>query len=86
MSNSWTVEDVRSSHVVYREGDHVAWIPGEILSGGYQQPDFALYPKSFTKWKPPHDDELIDATKKEDIINRVCEALKAKGLKVEVDW
>lgn len=86
MSDNWTVEDVRSSHVVYREGDHVAWIPGEILSGGYQQPDFALYPKHFTKWKPPHGEEAISEAKKEEIIKRVCEVLKSKGLKVEVAW
>jgi len=86
MNGEWIVEDVRSSHVVYREGDHVAWIPGEILSGGFQQPDFALYPKAFTKWKPPHGDEAIDQTRKHEIIDRVCEALKSKGLKVEVDW
>jgi hypothetical protein len=86
MSIEWIVEDVRRSHVVYREGKHVAWIPGEILSGGYNQPDFALYPKSFTKWNPPHSDEKIDESKKEEIIKRVCVALKAQGLKTEVDW
>ncbi len=86
MSDSWTVEDVRSSHVVYCEGDHKAWIPGEILSGGYQQADFVLYPKSPLSWKPPYTSEPINQDKKEEIIKRTCENLKTKGLKVEVSW
>lgn len=85
-SNTWTVEDVRGSHVVYREGDHIAWIPGEILSGGYQQPDFVLYPRSFTKWRAPYANDLIEHERKEEIIQRVCNELKKRNLKVEVDW
>lgn len=84
-SSNWMVEDVRSSHVRYREGDHVAVVPGEILSGGFQQADYALYPNAFTCWERPHQSEPIAETKKQEIIERICAALKQRGLKVEVE-
>jgi hypothetical protein len=84
-NSNWTVEDVRSSHVRYREGDHVAVVPGEILGGGFQQADYALYPNAFTGWERPHQNEPISELKKQEIIERISAALKQRGLKVEVE-
>lgn len=83
---SGTVDDVRSGYVVYREGDHVAHIPGEILSGGFLQADYVLYVRNFFHWKPPHDTELITAEYRENIIKHVCACLLQRGIKVDVQY
>ncbi len=84
-SESWKIDDVRRSHVVYREGARVTWVLGEALAGGYSGADYVIYASNALKWKPPHDGEPLLDEKKKEIIDRVLVALKTRGLKVEIE-
>jgi hypothetical protein len=86
MPANWSIEDVQRGYVIYREGDHVAYVPGELLVGGYQQPDYVVYARTPFKWRPPFADEEISTERREEIVNRVVEGLKAQKLKTEVEW
>lgn len=81
----WQIEDVRRSHVVYREGVRTAWVLGEALVGGYSAPDYVIYATNTLKWRPPHDQEPISEGRKAEIIERVASDLKGRGLKVQIE-
>ena len=84
--SKWSIEDISRGYVTYKEDKHIAYVPGEMLVGGYQQPDYVIYAGTPFKWEPPFSNESIEPSKQEEVIKRVCDELKTKGLKVEVDW
>lgn len=56
----------------YKEERHELIIEIEILLDRY---DFVIYTSSITHWQPPYENEVIAKEKKQQIIQRICDAL-----------
>lgn len=65
----------------YTEGERVMEVDGEMLVGG--PADWVVYTDSITRWQPPHDTEPVSAERKAEIVRAICEALRARGVRVE---
>lgn len=65
-------------NVEYREGEKSLTAYMEMLSGDYQ---VYLDSRSIRRWKPPFQDEILPAEKKQEILNNICAGLDFLGLK-----
>lgn len=81
----WSIESIHRGYIVYKENNHIAYVPGEMLIGGYQQPDYVIYASNPLKWEPPFENEVINEETHDKIIDRVIDYLKIKNIKIEVD-
>jgi len=58
-------------HLGYKEGDHVALV-GSELTGTLT----LIYPKTLTRWEPPHENESMPDEKHKQILERIASALR----------
>jgi hypothetical protein len=73
---------VRHGYFVYREGDHSVEVYADMMTTDI---DFVVYPNQLDHWMPPHQDEVIPETKKEEILSRLWKWMERQGMKYEVD-
>jgi hypothetical protein len=67
----------------YKEGSRTLLINSEIMAAG-MQPDILIEKSSIQTWKKPHDDEVIDNSKREKILENVRRALEFYGWEIEI--
>ena len=67
----------------YKEGRRTMFIDSEVMAAG-TKPDIIIFKKSIQTWKPPYDKDIIDDTRREEIIENVRQALVFYGWEIEV--
>lgn len=68
--------------LLYREGERQLYIRSELLLGPTAQ---VIYTRSIKAWEPPFQQEDIDASNKEQIIDNIRRAFRWTGYEIEVD-
>lgn len=76
----WAIEEINSNYIEYSEGDHFAVVPGGVLVGGENEAGYVLYDNLFERWERPFQDEIVRVDKKEEIVQRIIEALAERGI------
>ena len=69
--------------VKYTEGSKSMYIATEF-NASVSPLGLVLFEDSIQTWDPPYDNEVIDDTKRETIVDNVCRALQFRGLEVKV--
>jgi hypothetical protein len=72
---------VEMTRLIYNEGPKKLYINSEILAS---PGNIAIYTKSMRAWEPPYDSEVIDANKRESIIENIRRAFRFKGEWIDV--
>jgi hypothetical protein len=73
-------------HVVFQHGDRRVTVYCELHYPGHGRPDFTLFRRSVQKWDAPNQQEVIDSSIQELIINEIVAFLVKTGATVEVEW
>lgn len=78
----FSVQVLGRAGLLYREGERQLYIRSELLLGPTAQ---VIYTRSIKAWEPPFQQEDIDASKKEQIIDNIRRAFRWTGYEIEVD-
>jgi hypothetical protein len=65
----------------YFEGDRSLDLQIDLLKG---KPDRLLYPETIVQWRPPHQNEPIDAEKRAEIARTIAQFLNDTGESTEI--
>ena len=77
----FSVEVLDRIGLLYTEGSRSVDIDSEVLAGPSA---LVIYADSISFWNPPHDDEPIDGSKRDTIIDNIRCAFRFRGLEIEV--
>ncbi len=77
----FSVQLAGRSRVRYAEGDKSLLVESEIaiLPTG-----LIIYPKTITNWLPPNAEELIDESKRNEIVENIRSACAFAGFEIDV--
>ena len=79
------IKRVTPAEIVFEFEGKTGVVDGEALMPG-SSPDFVIYARSFEKWEPPHDGELLDDDIKKKVLETVVAAMMSeRKITVEVD-
>lgn len=78
----FSVQVIGRAGLLYREGERQLHVGSELLVGPTGQ---VIYTKSIKAWEPPFQQDEIDASKKEQIIDNIRRAFRWTGYEIEVD-
>jgi len=81
-SEGFSVELLGRTSLLYVEGEKSIRISSEMLAS--YNPAFALYTRSIKTWDPPHDNEAINDTKRNEIVENIRRAYRFRGFEIEV--
>jgi hypothetical protein len=76
----FSVEVLGRAGLRYYEGDKVLDVDSEIGEHPYE----VIYADSISRWKPPHEKEVIDKPKRFQIIQNIRRAFQSQGLDIGV--
>ena len=77
----FSVEVLGRTGLLYTEGPKSLDIDSEVLAG---PSGLVLYTDSIRSWNPPHDNETIDKSKRDAIVENVRRAFRFRGLEIEI--
>ncbi len=77
----FSIEVLGRTGMKYREGSRSMFIDSEVLMPGH---GIAIIPGSIKHWDPPHDSEVVDSQKREEIIINIREALAFRNAPLKV--
>jgi hypothetical protein len=60
-------------------------IDGELLVHEEGLPDYVIYRDSIERWQPPHENEVLDETERERIIEILRTEMGKKSMTIEVE-
>jgi hypothetical protein len=77
----FSVEVLGPVGVLYTEGAKTLNIDSEYLAG---PAGLVMYKDSIKSWNPPHDNEVIDASKRDTIVDNIRRAFRFRGIEIQV--
>jgi len=77
----FSVEVLGRTGLLYTEGSRSLHIDSEVLAG---PSGLVIYTNSIRSWNPPHDNEAIDKSKRDAIVENVRRAFRFRGLEIEI--
>lgn len=77
----FSVEVLGQTGVLYSEGRRTLKVDSEVLAG---PAGLVIYTDSITRWAPPDDGQLVDASKRQAIVENIRRAFRFRGLEIEV--
>lgn len=66
----------------YEEGGMTMFMDSEVLA---PRASMIIWPSRTTHWDPPHADQAVDEATRHRIVKRIREALRFRGVEIEVD-
>jgi len=69
------------TNILYTEGSKQMRINSEILAG---PGNIAISKNSIRAWDHPHENEVVDESKRDMIIDNICRAFRSKGEWVDI--
>jgi hypothetical protein len=79
----FAVEVLGKTGLLYTEGVRTMNIYSELLAPG-RSADTAIWTNSISKWKPPHDGEVIDQQERTRILENIRRAIRFAGDDIDV--
>jgi hypothetical protein len=77
----FSVEVVGRTGLMYTEGSKSLDVDSEVLAG---PSGLVIYADSIRSWNPPHQDEAIDESKRDAIVENIRRAFRFRGLEIEI--
>ena len=77
----FSVEILGLAGLKYTENDKTLDVDSEILTG---QSGLGIYKDSIQFWNSPNNDEAIDETERERIVDNIKRAFKFRGFEIDV--
>ena len=77
----FSVEVLGRTGLLYTEGAKKLKADSEVLAG---PSGLGIYTNSIKAWDPPHENELIDASKRDSIVENIRRAFRFDGLEIQV--
>ncbi len=77
----FSVEVLGRTGLLYTEGSKSLDIDSEILAG---PSGLGIYKNSIKSWNPPHNNETIDESKRDAIVENIRRAFCFQGLEIAV--
>ena len=77
----YSVEVLGRTGILYAEGKKRLLVDSEFLVG---PSGLAIYSDSINVWEPPFENEVIDVTKKECIVENIRRAFRYDGFEIHV--
>jgi len=77
----FSVEILGIEGILYSEGTQRMHINSELIK---RFDGIVVYSNSMRTWDPPHENEVIDANKKNQIIDNIRRAFQYKGYEIHV--
>jgi hypothetical protein len=79
----FSVEVLGRTGLSYQEGDRSLRVDSEVLMGTTAM---AVDASSIRSWDPPYGEELIDESRRRQIVENIQAAFRFRGLNIEVSW
>lgn len=79
--DGFSVEVLGRTGLKYSEGKKTIRVDSEVLSG---PSGMVIYTDSIVRWEPPCDGEMIDAAKRQIIVENIRNAFRFRGLEIQV--
>jgi len=77
----FSVEVLGRTGLLYTEGSKSLDIDSEVLAG---PSGLGIYRNSIKSWNPPHNNEPIDESKRDAIVENIRRAFRFQGLEIAV--
>ena len=79
----FSVEVLGRTGLCYREGDRSLKVDSEVLMG---PTGTVIDASSIRTWAPPHEKEVIEDTRRKQIVENIKAAFRFQGFEIEVVW
>jgi len=77
----FSVEVLGRTGLLYTEGSKKLYVDSEVLAG---PSGLGIYKNPIKSWDIPQNDELIDKSKRDTIIDNIRRAFRFRGVEIEV--
>ena len=77
----FSVEVLGRTGLLYTEGAKKLKVDSELLAG---PSGLGIYRNSIKAWEPPHENELIEASQRDAIVDNIRRAFHFRGLEIQV--
>lgn len=80
-SQGFSVEVLGRTGLAYREAGRELFVDSEVLTG---PTGMAVYRDSISRWKPPHDAEIVTDEDRARILENIREAFRFQGFEIDI--
>jgi hypothetical protein len=77
----FSVEVLGRTGVLYSEGEKTIRIDSEVLAG---PAGLVIYTDSIVRWASPHENEPLEETKRQVVVENIRKAFRFRGLEIQV--
>jgi hypothetical protein len=77
----FSVEVLGRTGLLYTEGAKKLKVDSELLAG---PSGLGIYRNSIKAWEPPHENELIEASQRDAIVDNIRRAFRFDGFEIQV--